>query len=122
MLTRCNIYFVEGSEILANVYKHCDGYPDSVMPDLGNFFDEVEKQTQDTRFNDAEYLAAKYLVWKAKCYTDSYQNQANYLAFLGLGVCDQDHGDIEYIYTVDCSKLDPVTKHPTVSYKKVDNV
>ena len=80
-------------------------------PELQRFFDAVEADTPDTRFDTPEYLAAKYVVWKAKQLAVRYSWEdgkmttppSNPLDFLGLGVCTKDHGDIEYIYTVHCN-------------------
>ena len=112
MSTRCNIHFTENGSIVANIYRHSDGYPDSesgVLADLDKFFADVEAQTgSDCRFNDAEYLAARFVVWQAA------QNSRNEqpLNFLGLGVCSRDHGDIEYVYEVKCDTYSrPVIVH-----------
>ncbi len=95
MSTRCMINFCEGKQIAAKIYRHYDG--GDVGEDLELFFDEVEEQCEDTRFYDAEYLAAKFVVWQAS----KYSKDKN-LNFLGLGVSMEDHGDIEYIWFVDC--------------------
>ena len=101
MSTRCNIHFTYGEEIVSNIYRHSDGYPEGVLPDLQTFFHAVLKDCDGyaTRFDDPEYLAAKYLVWQAAQYGEG-------LAFSSVSPCLQDHGDIEYIYTVDCAMLD----------------
>lgn len=108
MSTRCNIHFTyDGRDkVLANVYRHSDGYPDGVLPDLDKFFAAVEDQTEDTRFNDPTYLAAKYVVWQAGEYARYGDALAGGrpapLAFLGVGVTTYDAGDGEYVYTVAC--------------------
>ena len=33
MSTRCNIHFNGWGRTCANVYRHCDGYPEGVLPD-----------------------------------------------------------------------------------------
>lgn len=99
MSTRCNIHFCHrDGTIASNIYRHCDGYPDGVMPDLALFFADVRTQTTDTRFDDAEYLAAKFVVWQAGRSTSRFA--ARPLAFLSLGICLRDHGDIEYVYRI----------------------
>jgi hypothetical protein len=51
-----------------------------------------------TRFHDAAYLSAKYLVFLA---TTGYKYDTDYpLDFGGVGILDQDPGDIEYRYIV----------------------
>jgi len=115
MSTRCNIHFTWGSQDTeANIYRHYDGYPDGVLPDLQKFFADVEAQTGDTRFNDASYLAAKFVVWQASQFA---QDASKPLAFLGLGVVPGDAGDGEYVYTVNCGKPGPDGR-PEVTYRK----
>lgn len=113
MSTPCIINFAHGKDIFAKIYRHWDGYPDTVKADLQKFFFDVENQTEDTRFNDASYLAAKFVVWQAGQYNDSSKN----LDFLGIGIVMEDNG-IDLIYTVDCGKM---TKNhrPTVSHNHV---
>jgi hypothetical protein len=118
MATRSQVKFSEGGAVAANVYVHWDGYPDGEggrLNQLKQFFTEVKNQCGDTRFNDAEYLAAKYIVWYAisNC-TDENPNPLN---FGGIGPCLEDHGDIEYIYLVDCDKHDE-NGFPIVDYKR----
>lgn len=112
MSTRCVINFTSGKEIEAKVYRHSDGYPDGphgVPADLKRFFAAVEKDTADTRYSDPNYLAAKFVVWQAGECARSYDGKtgrwkkAKRLNFLGVGVCMTDPGDIEWVYTVDCT-------------------
>jgi hypothetical protein len=103
MSTRCNIHFTDRGHVLANVYRHTDGYPDGesgVMADLARFLDDVEAQTTDTRFADPSYLAAKFVVWQAA----QWASDGKPLEFLGLGVCTGDAGDGAYVYTVECGQ------------------
>lgn len=114
MSTRCNIHFTYGDDVCANVYRHSDGYPDGkhgVPADLEKFFKAVEKETTDHRFDDPEYLAAKFIVWQA----GEYSGEPGSLDFISLGVCTEDHGDVAYIYTVDCK----TKKRPKVSWKSM---
>ena len=103
MSTRCNIHFTYSGETVANVYRHSDGYPDGehgVPACLERFFGEVEEQTGgDTRFGDPEYLAAKFVVWQAG--RNAKRHPERPLDFLSLGVCTEDHGDIEFVYTIE---------------------
>lgn len=141
MSTRCNIHFCEGSTVVANIYRHSDGYPNTehgVLNDLKKFFKEVQRQTKDTRFSDASYLAAKFVVWQAnenvKGATDcidrmvkavpdlapGYEKQrpGGNLDFLSLGITNEDAGDGEYVYTVDCAKHDK-KGYPEVTHRSV---
>lgn len=108
MGTRTNIHFMDGERMVANIYRHYDGYPEGVLPDLQSFFKEVKDNLPDTRFTDAEYLAAKYVTWQAKKNATKYNGETgkhspadHFLDFLSLGVCIEDHGDIEFIYEVN---------------------
>ena len=106
-----------GQKPEAIVYRHSDGYPDAMIPALEDFFDTVEKETKDWRYNDATYLASKWLVWLAREFStpfekDSETGEYGYnldspkrgsLDFLSVGIVQEDPGDIEYSYWLDCS-------------------
>lgn len=110
MSTRTNIHFCEGETIVANIYRHYDGSPEVVLKDLEQFFSDVEAQTHgDTRFDDASYLAAKFIVWQAARYAaidSGFREAKEPLNFLGLGVMHVDAGDGEYIYELLCEGRD----------------
>lgn len=120
MATRCNIHFNHGDRIDSNIYRHSDGYPEGVIPDLETFFTELKAEVPDSRMGQAEHLAAKFLVWQAQQLTEYGRIHKPYkgprdeegygpehpLQFLGVAPCIQDHCDIEYIYTVDCDQHD----------------
>jgi len=115
MSTRGQISFNHGKQRYALIYVHCDMYPDGEHGGparLQRFFKEVQKQTKDTRFNCAEYLAAKFVVWQAAQYA---KDKNKPLEFLFLGVTTKEHGDIEFLYTVDCDKMDE-NGFPTVTW------
>lgn len=117
MSTRCNIHFAwPGGQVAANIYRHCDGRPDVVLADLARFFDDVADGTHYARFDDAEGLAARYLVWQSA--VDRFPTSRGILGFWGLSPCIKDHGDIEYLYTVTCQD----GARPSVSYKSIDDV
>ena len=139
MGTRCAINFCYGNRIEAKIYRHWDGYPDGnggVLVDLRKFFDAVKAQTNDTRFNDPTYLAAKFLVLaivapklqedadKAAGMKKSWgewpkrETKDRYLDFLGYGVMMSDPGDLEYFYNVDCNSFDK-DGYPVVTYRSV---
>jgi hypothetical protein len=113
MSTRCTVHFTSGAggaHSDAIIYRHSDGYPESMLPDLADFFDAVMAQTTDHRFGDPSYLAAKYVVWLADQFAkklvavgDSYEYvKAEKLDFISVGVVQADPDDIEYRYTVHC--------------------
>lgn len=109
MSTRCQVSFELNGNRYALVYKHQDGYPDTqcgMLQNLQTFFETVENETCDTRFDDPEYLAAKFVVYLAGPKLD----------FLGVGVSVEKHGDIAYLYTVECANFTKKGR-PLVSYK-----
>ncbi len=116
MSTRCNIRFCYGNKPQANIYRHCDGYPTTehgVLADLKEFFREVQMQTEDTRFSDPSYLAAKFVVWQA-----GQNSKPGSLDFLSVGIVAENAADGEYVYTVDCTEHDD-KGYPKVTYRKV---
>lgn len=123
MSTRCMIHFCrENGEIEANIYRHSDGYPDGVLPDLKRFFKAVKEHCgNDTRFGDPSYLAAKFVVWQANENVQPFSFEKDdkpreRLNFLSIGISKEDHGDVEYIYDVICSDR---TKVPNVKHREV---
>jgi hypothetical protein len=113
MSTRSVTNFGYGDTVVAKVYRHPDGYPESMLPDLDQFFEDVKSQTTDTRFTDASYLAAKWVVWLA----DMFSKGAK-LDFISVGVMMENPDDIEYEYFVDCDDQDE-DGNPVVTFKKV---
>lgn len=85
----------------AIVYRHTDGYPEGMLPDLGEFFEDVENEATDHRYTDPPYLAAKWLVWLAR----HFASPRGSLNFLSVGVCQEDPSDIQYTYWLDCADL-----------------
>ena len=130
MSTRCQIMFhygVDDTAVSALLYRHSDGYPDSehgVLADLDRFFDDLEANVPDNRFNDPCYLAAKLLVWFVnrhqesmltmyKAWAKDSKDGDDYAAkklkefghpcdFLGHGIDMCLHGDIEFLYHIHC--------------------
>lgn len=94
MSTRCQIGFYNAGETDltkwdALLYRHCDGYPEGVLPDLQPFLMRFSKERG---LEDIEYLAARTLVHLAGDNT----------SLTGFGICKKFHGDIEYFYAI-CS-------------------
>lgn len=87
MSTRCQIEFRSGST-RRTVYRHWDGYPSAVIPDLLAFL------AWSTRRADIEYEPANFLYWSKR--GTGKQEQ------VGFGICANDelHADIEYYYVV----------------------
>jgi len=86
MSTRCQIEFRRG-DVRRTVYRHWDGYPSAVIPDLLAFL------AWSTRHGDVEYESANFLYWSKR---DMDEPQ------LGFGICANDelHGDAAYYYVV----------------------
>jgi hypothetical protein len=87
MSTRCQIEFRSGNA-RRTIYRHWDGYPSAVIPDLLAFL------AWSRRRGDVEYETANFLYWSKRDLGASEQ--------LGFGVCANDelHGDIAYYYVV----------------------
>lgn len=111
MGTPAVVRFNEDKDVTARIYRHWDGYPDTMLDDLQKFFKDVENQTNDTRFNDPAYLAAKYVVWQA----NEYCRTGKPLDFLSVGVVSEAYED-GYIYEVNCDSFDD-NGRPKITYE-----
>ena len=148
MSTRSVVSFAESGRIAACVYVHTDGDPEGEagrLADLKRFFEAVEEQTTERRFYDAEYLAAKLVVYKALEYSKYsmrvYQaakaagkegspyeppypagGEPRPLDFLSVGVTTTTtpdrHGDLEFEYLVNTDEQDDKGR-PTVYWRPV---
>ena len=130
MSTRSTTHFVERDRVAAIVYRHSDGYPEAAGADLLDFFAQVKEQTQDTRFYDPTYLAAKYVVFLAGMFALSatygpdadgkwaeHPENVKPLNFISVGVMLEDPGNIEFRYLVHCDKQ--VDGRPEVTVQEV---
>lgn len=126
MSTRATLHFYDvinakkerAEKPIAIIYRHCDGYPEGLGKDLKDFVKAVQKQCQgDPRFDDAAYLAAKWVVFDALRSAKSHEKYTpenlgkeidpltppkNPLDFLSVGIVDRDPTDIEYKYEITC--------------------
>lgn len=112
MSTRCQIGFYENEDIELNnpdvlVYKHSDGYPEGIMPMLVKF---LRKNGAIGRRTDTEYLSAWFLYFLIKEHVKEMTPFAKKYNkdpedFLGHGISDGFHGDIEYFYAVYPEKV-----------------
>ena len=117
MSTRSQWSFRENGKQIALIYKHSDGYPNGYHGGFAvweRFIDKVIKDTATgmygTRFADAEDLAARFIVFLA-----IYENKETTLNFGGIGVSKDLHGDIEYLYEIDCDSY----KAPVLRCKSI---
>ena len=107
MSTRAVVNFYDGGPgkskkyLKAKVYRHSDGYPEGLGKDLKEFLNLVKETVPDNRFNDASYLAAKWVVHDAR--QMSQDPVTHPLDFLSVGIMMEDPGDIEFIYDVVCT-------------------
>lgn len=130
MSTRANIHFnYPDGTVAANIYRHSDGYPDDdygVLADLDRFFTEVEAQTDDTRYNDPTYLAAKFVVWQAGKnakaagfdYLAMKPGDGKLLNFLSVGIMLEDAGDAEFVYEIAATSGWDNKNRPAVTYHR----
>ena len=123
MSTRSQTEFISVNGIDVDkrtVYRHSDGYPEAMIPDLFNFI-----RWNQGRMHDPEYTAANWIYWNKRRDEDEYLNSDsakraerrehnivwsgpevehdhNSVVKLGYGVCNNDeyHGDIAYLYKV----------------------
>ena len=103
MGTRSTTHFREKDGITeAIVYQHWDGYPEGAGTDILKFLMEIKQNVRDTRFFDASYLAARYVVFLGNKFRDENKNL---LDFTSVGICLKDPGDIAYRYVVECGNL-----------------
>jgi len=124
MSTRCQIDFISKwkddkdkiHEERNRVYRHSDGYPEGVLPDLKEFL-----KWNEGRNSDIEYMTANFIFWNKRKHEDEYfnkdldgkdkdknlkwdsiQSTNTSILHIGFGVCDVNsfHGDIEYFYEI----------------------
>lgn len=74
------------------VYRHSDGYPEGVIPDLKKFL-----EWNKSRNDDIEYAVANFIYWSKKDMNAKYQEEHT-----GFGVCANDelHSDTAFYYVV----------------------
>jgi len=129
MSTRCQIEFkriysykqkngkMKKDEESVLLYRHADGYPESVVSDLEEFL-----KWNGGRNTDVEYTSANFIYWSKRYYEEFYYHEKygggldekdkkrkwsdpqdfNSTLLVGFGICEKDdfHGDIEYFYEV----------------------
>lgn len=139
MSTRCQIEFVvkwnnkdnKPERDYRTVYRHSDGYPEGVIPDLKDFL-----KWNVGRNTDVEYAAANFIYWSKRKHEekyfkpgDGYETRKKWSDMggtncsglhTGFGVCNNKeiHGDTAYFYRVITSldNKDIVIECYTVGY------
>jgi len=114
MSTRCQIGIYESKEKKLKdfevlLYKHGDGYPEGVLPDIIPFL----KWWKDQRgIDDSEYAGARLLQWLCNVHDGCFitenvmRKNTDYTGIYGCGICKDFHGDIEYFYKVYPNKVE----------------
>lgn len=107
MSTPASVTFTQGGKAVGSVYLHWDGYPENVLPLLDGFFGAIQVEaSNDTRFYDASYLAARFVYYFGRM-------QDKGLNYTGIGLMLPGSVGVDYEYTVDCTG----DWKPTVTYK-----
>ena len=119
MSTRCQIGFYRKDEKDLNkwealIYRHSDGYPEGVLPELLPFLKWFDKARG---MSDTEYVSARCLQYLCNSYDGMTWEMAekfthvkdqiskDFTGVLGYGICNGFHGDIEYFYAVYPKKV-----------------
>lgn len=111
MSTRCHIGVYDEKAKLDDfevlLYRHSDGYPSGVLPDIMPFLAWWDK---GRGVDDAEYTGARLLQWlcnssdgwkREQWDNKDFNAEMEYTGVYGHGICKIFHGDIEYFYRVD---------------------
>lgn len=90
MSTRCNIIIRDTDGRAMQLYRHSDGYPEGVIPDLK----EALAYAWDLpRFEADDFSAAIVRAWKQ--HGGGIYIDGNYIPWQSV------HGDIEFLYVID---------------------
>ena len=85
----------------ALLYRHSDGYPSGVLPDIMPFLAFWKK---NRGMDDVEYLSARLLQYLCNEYDGMMEELEKgkkiYTGILGNGISKDFHGDIEYLYAI----------------------
>ena len=110
MSTRCNIGVYENKEdklddFYALLYRHSDGYPEGVLPEIVPF---LKWWDQQRGIGDTEYCGARLLQYlcnqsdggPAIKTAELLNKNTDYTGIYGYGICKYIHWDIEYFYKI----------------------
>lgn len=100
MSTRGQI-MIEGDSI--KLYKHSDSYPEETLPTLFTFVQDF----MERRGFDQAYMMARLAF--------AFMRDHSYDPYLGFGLDNDFHGDIEYVYIVRKTTIDVYTTHGRTS-------
>ena len=120
MGTRCNIVLKCGNH-MEYIYRHYDGYPSSVVPELNKLLALIKWYTKDSyRFNKQTTMLEFYrdLLINHTYYDKFFEDLINPMQLTGkYEKTNGIHGDVEHVYTININSLDQ-----TGNYVAVDNV
>lgn len=97
------------TEFEALLYRHSDGYPSGVLPDIMPFLSWWSK---NRGIDDTEYVSARLLQYLCNKHDEQSKELAKkypmvseeysdeFTGTLGYGICKQFHWDIEYFYAI----------------------
>ena len=107
MSTRSTLRWLDrDGNVVAQIYRHSDGYPSIVIPDLAEFF------KWDTRANVPEYSAANFIYYMKMTMKEldekiraelGYKRPIETLEHLGYGIQNPNDGindDVQYLYEI----------------------
>ena len=100
MSTRSQIRFTGNNDITTQIYRHSDGYPEGVIPDLKKFFAWYESEPQ-ARHGDSSYATADFIYFSKATLSEDLKKAGAYKIGMGVENKGEIHGDEEYLYTVD---------------------
>jgi hypothetical protein len=105
MSTRATLQFKDDGHTWF-VYKHCDGYPSGVQPDLDALLD-----VHNVDFREMGQIVTMFLMLANKGATD----------FSGLSyeMTDCQHGDEEYLYVLELKTVPSDKPYPRRELKKL---
>ena len=99
MSTRCQIRFMKKGGTSVQIYRHSDGYPESVIPDLYEFFQWYYSEPMSRQEDYPDYVGANFIYYEKKNLSE-YGNGEEKLGY-GIEKLGELDGDEEYIYEVD---------------------
>jgi len=115
MSTRCQIK-LKNSEDNIYIYKHCDGYPEGVIPYLKII---VDKFMANRGYDECYMLAQIVRYFAVEEHKQGYSPQLGHFTGWGLDCCE--HDDIEYLYEID-KNGDIFINNEKLTKKKYDKI
>jgi len=98
MSTKTQIRFMKKGGASVQIYRHSDGYPESVIPDLYDFFQWYYSAPESRQCDYPDYVGANFIYYEKKN-LEEYGNGEEKLGY-GIEKLGELGGDEEYIYEV----------------------